>query len=243
VPDAEALGRRGADRVAAVVARQPSVVIGLPTGRTPRPVYAELARRQRAGEIDLSRARFYQLDEYVGTSGGGAFRAELLTYLFAPAGLPPLRLSSPDGRAVDVDAEACRYDARLRSAGGFGLVLLGIGVNGHVAFNEPGDPNTEHTRVATLAGETRTRNAALSGNDVTRVPERAITVGLAALRAAGQIIVVASDIDKATVLARSFGPRPDPMLPAAALAAHPDLTLLLTRAAAGPLMELQGADT
>src|SRR5688572_25097931 len=130
-----------AARVARALAEKPDLVLALPTGRTPVATYAELRRLHAAGNADFSRATTFNLDEFAGVEAAhpGSFRTFMASHLFAGVNLDPSRIHFLNGAAADLDAECERYEAEIDAAGGIDLLLLGIGGNGHIGFNEPGD--------------------------------------------------------------------------------------------------------
>src|SRR5688572_18702722 len=159
-------------RVAAALRERPDLVLGVPAGRTPVGLYDELARRCAAGEIDFSRVTAFALDEFVGLdrTDSGSFHRFFAEHLLTRVNLPPGRFQSLNGAANDIDAECARYEDALRTAGGIGLQLLGIGGNGHIGFNEPANELVARTHRVTLLEATRRANAPLFGGDVSRVP-------------------------------------------------------------------------
>src|SRR6478609_9440302 len=139
LPSVEAVCLRAADIVAETLAAKPDAVLALPAGNTPRPIYAELVRRHRAGALSFARAAVFTLDEYVGLPADhpASFRRLIRDQLTGQVDLPAARVDGPDGQAADLTAECVRYERAIAGAGGLDLALLGIGGNGHVAFNEP----------------------------------------------------------------------------------------------------------
>jgi glucosamine-6-phosphate deaminase len=177
--------------------RHPERPLGLATGRTMEPVFGALARdlallpaaeRQAVRRDWLS----FNLDEYVGLAAADprSFAAAMARQVVAPLELAPDRVLLPDGLAADPEAEARRYAAALAAAGGIGLQLLGLGLNGHVGFNEPPCGPEAVCRCLCLSATTRHQNAAAFGGDPGAVPERAITLGLAEILAAERIVLV-----------------------------------------------------
>lgn len=215
--------------------RQP---LGLATGRTMEPVYRALVD-ELAGWSSPARARLlgswqsFNLDEYMGIGPGhpGSFAAYMAHHLVDPLGLDPARVCLPDGLAADPAAEARRYSRALAAAGGIGLQLLGLGLNGHVGFNEPPCGPEAGTRVVDLCPTTRAQNAAAFGGDPAAVPAQAITLGLAEIRAASRIVLVVTGATKAPVLTRLLQEPPSPALPASWLQGHPAVTVVADRAA------------
>lgn len=220
--------------------RSPGKPLGLATGRTMEPVYgalrtrlAQLPARDRQALLDGWHS--FNLDEYVGLAPAdpGSFAAFMGRQLVLPLGLRPDRVRLPDGLAADAAAEARRYAAALAAAGGIGLQLLGLGLNGHVGFNEPPCPADATTRVVDLCPTTRRQNAPAFGGDPAAVPPRAITLGMAEILAAERILLVVTGAAKAPVLARLLQEPPSPELPASWLQGHPAVTLVVDRGALG----------
>ncbi|MEB3332653.1 MAG: glucosamine-6-phosphate deaminase [Synechococcaceae cyanobacterium] len=214
--------------------------LGLATGRTmERPYAALLERLSELGDAErrdlLCNWSSFNLDEYVGLgrSDRGSFAAAMERQLGRPLNLAPQRLRLPDGLAADPQAEARRYAEELRRCGGIGLQLLGLGLNGHVGFNEPPCGPDEGCRCVRLSASTRRQNAAGFGADPEAVPERAITLGLREILAAERILLLVTGGAKAAVLQRLLREPPGPELPASWLHRHPDVTVLADRAALG----------
>lgn len=232
-----------AERVAALLLAdrlRPGRPLGLATGRTMEPVYAALARRLGRLEPALAtkvRAGWssFNLDEYVGLGpqDPASFAATMTRQLVEPLGLEPGRVRLPDGRAGDPDAEARRYGTAVAAAGGIGLQVLGLGLNGHVGFNEPPAGAAVACRCVALSAPTRRQNAGAFGGDPGAVPQRAITLGMAEILAARRVLLVVTGAAKAAVLRRALGEPPTPELPASWLQHHPALTVIIDNEAMG----------
>jgi len=229
--NAEAVGGAAADSVAAAVAARPAAVLALPTGRTPIPLYDALAARHERGAIDLSGARGFNLDELVLPAGDPrTFRSYMARYAWGRTGLNPERCEIPDGGAADLEAECRRYEAAIEEAGGLDLAILGVGADGHVAYNMPG-PVTLATHVTRLPDGL----AASLGVPPESWPLRAVTMGIGTIRDARALLVLATGAAKATaVRALVKGPE-DPEWPCSFLHRHPDMEVLLDRSAAAAL--------
>ena len=200
-PTPEAAGEALADRLLDLVRAKPDAVIGLATGRTPRPLYRALAARGRGA---FGEARFVALDEYVGLPPGhpASFASTLTREVEAPLRLPNGRIAVPDGRAADRAGAAAAFEAHLDALGGVDVWIAGLGSNGHVAFNEPGSPPDGATRDVMLAEATRAANADAFGGRP--VPTHAITVGLGTLRRhAREVALMVTGEAKRAVLARA----------------------------------------
>jgi glucosamine-6-phosphate deaminase len=219
--------------------------LGLATGRTMEPVYAALLT-QLAGlpapkrQGLLAGWQSFNLDEYVGLGPEhpASFAAFMARHLVEPLGLDPARVRLPEGLAPDPAAEARRYGRELAAAGGIGLQLLGLGANGHVAFNEPPCGADAPTRVVDLCFTTRQQNAGAFGGDPATVPARAITLGMAEILAAEKILLVVTGAAKSAILRRALLEPPCAEVPASWLQGHPRLEVLVDTAAAALLPAL-----
>jgi len=235
LPTPEAACARAADVVASLLVAKPTAVLALPAGNTPRPVYAELARRHREQGLSFARATAFALDEYAGVAADhpASFRRTLLEELYQHVDLPFDWAYGLDAQAADLDRACARYERAIAATGGLDLCLLGIGGNGHIAFNEPGSPFDSITRVVDLAPETRAASAGAFG--VAPVPARALTMGVGTILAARRCVLLAYGAAKADVIARAIQTAPSPALPASALQLHADATFILDAAAASRL--------
>jgi glucosamine-6-phosphate deaminase len=233
--------RFGASAADAVSSRLPDLRprLGVATGGTPTRLYTELARRSQAGEIDLSEATLVSLDEYVGLGAGDprSYAAYVRTEIADPFRVPPHNVVVPYGLAADPDGEAAAFEARIIGLGGVDVQILGIGGNGHLAFNEPGSPFDSPTRVVTLTDETRIDNARFFDGVVADVPRRAITQGLATIGDARSIVLLARGSHKAVALRAALRGPVTPDVPASMLQRHDDVTVVADRAAARLLTE------
>jgi glucosamine-6-phosphate deaminase len=244
--DVRELAEGGSARLLAGVDADPGIVLGLPTGTTPIELYRRVVAACRRSRHCFAGVTTFNLDEYVGLPSDhpGSYRSYMVRHLLAHVDVDPARAHVPDGTATEVLAEhpelgfeealrhECeRYERRIRNAGGLGLTLLGLGVNGHIAFNEPGSPFDSRTRVVELAASTRRANAPHFAGE--HVPLRAITMGVATILESRSIVVLASGAGKATAVARLRDGAVSEDFPASALHRHPDVTVLVDRAAAG----------
>src|SRR5690606_14010134 len=164
------LARALARRVIEAVGVKPDLVLGLPTGRTPQLLYAELGTLTRETATDWSSVRTFNLDEFVGLGGNDplSYRQYMERQLFAAVGIDRRHVGFLDGTAPDLDQECDRYERAIAAAGGIDLMILGIGVNGHIGFNEPAPGLQARTHRVTLCPETRDANAAHFGGDPSR---------------------------------------------------------------------------
>ena len=223
-----------AQRIASALRVKPDAVLGLASGRTPVDGYAEMQRMHAAGKMDWSRASTFNLDEFAGVAAThrGSFRSFMEEHLFRGVNLQRNRIHFLDGVAADLDAECRRYEQAIAAAGGIDLQLLGIGSNGHVGFNEPADDLPVHTHRVTLMESTRRDNAALFGNDPSRVPREALSMGIGTILHARRIVLVATGEKKADCVRQTVNGRITTRVPASLLQLHRDVELLLDREAA-----------
>jgi glucosamine-6-phosphate deaminase len=223
-----------AERVASTLRAKPAAVLGLASGRTPVDGYAEMSRLHAAGQMDWSRASTFNLDEFAGLHSRhpGSFRTFMEEHLFGEVNLRPERIHFLNGAVPDLDAECDRYEAAIAEVGGIDLQLLGIGGNGHIGFNEPGDELPVRTHRVTLMESTRRDNAALFGNDPLRVPVEALSMGMGTILQARSIVLVATGDKKAECIRQTVNGRITTRVPASLLQLHADVELLLDREAA-----------
>jgi glucosamine-6-phosphate deaminase len=234
--DEGALAAALATHVLEAIVRNPRLVLGLPTGRTPLALYRELRERSGHG-IDWSQVRTFNLDEFVGLAPAdeGSYRAFMQAELFDHVSIEPAHIAMLDGMAADLKAECRRYEDAIAAVGGIDLQLLGIGANGHVGFNEPADGLCARTHIAALEPRTRKANAPRFGGDWTAVPERALSMGMATILGAREIVLVATGAEKAEAVAGLVEGLITPRLPASFLQLHSRATVMLDQAAAGRL--------
>lgn len=235
LPTAEAVAEAVAERLVEALARNPELVLALPTGRTPLLLYRHLVALHREGRVSFSRATAFQLDELLGLAPDhpARFAAYLTRHLFQHVDLAQERIQRLDGAAPDPEAECARYEDALAAAGGLDVALLGIGDNGHVAFNEPGPTLQARAHVAVLARQTREANAGLFAGEPSHVPTHALTLGMAALLQAREVHLVATGASKADILRAALRGPLTPQVPASFLQLHPRLSVWLDTAALG----------
>ena len=231
--NADDVAGEAARALISILNAKPDLTLCLPTGRSPLGVYRELVAAHRVGKVSFRETTLFNLDEYVGLSGNdpGSFSAYMKAHFIDHIDVLFTRWHIPDGRVEDLHEEARRYDRLIAGKGGFDCVLLGVGANGHIGFNEPGSPLNSRSRVVDIAPETLTANAADLPAGPDR-PTRGITIGIADILEARQIILIASGTAKAEAVKQLFGDGSAENWPVAALRDHPDITVLLDRDAA-----------
>lgn len=223
-----------AARLIEAISLKPRIVLGLPTGRTPVALYREIRSRSQRGHVDWSQVRTFNLDEFAGLGAGdaGSYRAYMQAELFDHVRIEPLNVGMLDGRAGNLAAECARYERAIDQAGGIDIQILGIGANGHIGFNEPADALEAETHVAALQAETRAANAGLFGGDAGRVPTHALSMGMATILHAREIVLMATGEEKAGAVAGMVDGPITTRLPASFLQVHPRVTVMLDRGAA-----------
>ena len=240
------VGLRAAQIVAETVERRPQAVLALPTGNTPRGMYAELGRMHDRG-LDFSGVTTFMLDEYVGVARDNrySFTRYLDEHFYTKVNVSPTRRHGFDSLCADTEAECRRYDRAIAEAGGFDLAILGIGSNGHVAFNEPGEFFSLASHIQKLADDTIYRNSGgltrgeqagdLEAGLTTEFPTHAMTVGMGAVLNARSLLMLAMGEAKTGAIAEMMNGLVTTRLPASLLQIHDDCSLLADPAAAGGL--------
>lgn len=225
-----------ADLLALAIRSQPEMILGLATGGTPIDVYRELIRQHREADLDCSRVTSFNLDEYVGLPSDHpqSYRYFMQHHLFNDAGFSSANTHVPDGMAADLDQYAKQYEQWISQSGGIDLQLLGIGQNGHIAFNEPGSSIESRTRVVELAEETINANSRFF-ESTDEVPRRAITMGIGTILEARRIVLMATGESKAAAIADALVGVCDPSNPASALQRHANVIVVLDPPAASRL--------
>ncbi len=238
-PDYEGMSRKAAAMVADLVRRKPDCVLGLATGSTPIGLYKELIRLSREDGLDFSRVTTFNLDEYHGLAPehDQCYRYFMEKNLFEGLKTRPKRTSVPDGLARDVDGYCASYEKAIKDSGGIDLQVLGIGGDGHIAFNEPGSSLGSRTRLVVLTEETITDNSRFfaSADDV---PRFALTMGVATILEARKCLLLASGIKKSKVVREAIEGPVTSQITASALQLHPDTFAFLDEDAAD-LLELK----
>ena len=231
--DAAEVARVAADVVEAVLRGRASPVLGLATGSSPVPLYAELIRRHREAGLSFAHVRAFLLDDYVGLPPDHPQRyaAVIRRDLTGSVDLPDDALDRPHGDAADLPAECRRYESAIAAAGGVDLQILGIGADGHLAFNEPGSSLSSRTRVKTLTARTREDNARFFAS-VAEVPHHVVTQGLRTILEARHLLMVATGERKAGPVARALEGPVSAACPASILQLHERATVVLDPAAA-----------
>lgn len=231
------LAQLAADAVERLLAARPDAVLGLATGSSPLAVYDELARRHAEQGLSFARARGFLLDEYVGLPADHPqrYRTVIEAELVSRVDLPSEAVQGPDGLAADLPAAGAAYERAIADAGGVDLQVLGVGTDGHVAFNEPGSSLASRTRIKTLTRQTREDNARFFDGDVEAVPTHCLTQGLGTVLEARHLVLVATGRHKAQAVHQLVEGPVTALWPGSVLQMHPHVTVLVDDAAASRL--------
>lgn len=236
--DYTAMSRKAANILSAQVILNPGSVLGLATGATPVGIYHQLIDWYKKGDLDFEHVVSINLDEYAGLPGSHdqSYRYFMQQNLFDHINIKPENTHLPNGMAPDLEAECRRYNGIIEQYGPIDIQLLGIGHNGHIGFNEPGEAFELNTHVVELTQSTIDANARFFDSPGA-VPRRALTMGIKTIMQARRVLVVASGESKADIVKRAFAGPVTTQVPASILQVHPDVTLVGDRAALAGLLE------
>lgn len=236
LPGAHRVAEVAADCVLQLLARKPDAVLGLATGSSPLGVYQELGRRHRAGQVSFALARGFLLDEYVGLPADHPqrYRSVIQRELESLVDFADDAVAGPDGLAADLPAACAAYERAIADSGGVDLQVLGIGTDGHVAFNEPGSSLASRTRVKTLTTQTRADNARFFDRPED-VPHHVLTQGLGTVRDARHEVLLATGRGKAAAVRLMVEGPVSASCPASVLQLHAHVSVLVDEDAASEL--------
>lgn len=225
VDDYDALSQRAASILLEAIRRDPRTVLGLPTGRTPVGMYDRVVRECSREYHCFSDVSTFNLDEYAGIPRDhpGSYFTFMKQHLFDHVDLRPANMHIPSGMHPDPEA----YEREIAAAGGLDLTFLGLGSNGHIAFNEPGTPFDTHTRIVALTESTRAANASFFADG--KVPTHAITMGIGTILGSREIVLLASGANKRDAFAKLRSGEVTTAFPASALWQHPNVHVLADR--------------
>lgn len=226
-----------ADAYTRLLTARPDAVLGLATGSTPLGVYAELVRRHRTQGLSFARARAFLLDEYVGLPADHPerYRAVIERDFTGAVDLDPAAVVGPDGGADDLEAAGRDYDRAIRDAGGIDLQILGIGTDGHLAFNMPMSSLASRTRLKTLTPRTRQDNARFFDGDLAQVPTHCLTQGLGTIMESRHAVMLGFGRAKAQAVRECVEGAVSAHWPASILQMHPHATVVVDADAASQL--------
>ena len=223
----EELSKKAAELIAAQILVKPNCVLGLATGSSPVGTYKELIKKNEQGIIDFSTVTSVNLDEYVGLDGSNdqSYRYFMNDNLFNHVNIDINKTFVPNGCAADLKKEGEAYDKLIKDLGGIDLQLLGIGLDGHIGFNEPDEVFVKETHEVVLDESTIEANARFF-DDINDVPKTAITMGMMSIMQAKKVLLVANGAAKKEIVEKAFFGPVDPKVPASILQLHPDVTVI-----------------
>lgn len=236
VANAREMSLEAARLMAALVRIKPAAILGLASGSTPLGAYGELVRMYEEEGLDFSQVETVNPDEYIGLAEDHpqSYRVYMRRHFTDRVNIPPERVHLPNGMAPDIDRECRDYDRLFESLGFPDLQLLGIGTNGHIAFNEPADHFTAQTHQVSLTEDTIDSNQRFFDRRE-EMPTEAITVGMRGIMSAKRILLLACGKGKAAAIARTCGGPVTPQVPASILQLHPQATLIADQEALSEL--------
>lgn len=232
------MGIRAAEIIADKIIKKPNIVLGLPTGSTPIPVYAELINYYAEGLISFKEVKTFNLDEYypIEPSNYYSYQSSMRRDLFSHIDIPAQNIHFPDCLSPYPIAASANYEALIKKSGGIDVLLSGIGHNSHIAFNEPPTQKDSRTRLVALSDETRNINSRFF-KSIEEVPKYAITMGLGTILEAKEIILCACGVAKSEAIYRVFGDKPHSDFPASYLQNHQNCRFILDRTAASKIVQ------
>ena len=235
---AEAVASMAAAKLADLVRAKANAVIGLATGSTPEQTYAELAKMHRQQDLSFAAVTAFNLDEYWGLDGDHdqSYRHFMNSNLFDHIDIRPWNTHVLNGKAVNPALECAGFEAKILSVGGIDMWLLGIGPNGHIAFNEPGSPVDSRTRLVNLTQTTIDANSdGRFFKDASEVPRCALSAGIGTIREARSLVLLATGSKKADAIAAAVDGPFSPDCPSSMLQDHLDCTFIVDAEAASGL--------
>ncbi|NWN91773.1 glucosamine-6-phosphate deaminase [Marinobacter adhaerens] len=232
------VSRYTAQRLFDQICAKPEAILGLATGSTMEPVYAQLMQYLEQDPVDVSRLTTFNLDEYIGLGPehSQSYCYYMYQHLFNQLHIPGERVHLPDGTAENAEIACQAYSEAIQAMGGMDLQLLGIGTNGHIGFNEPQTPFDSRTHVIELTEQTRIDNGRFF-TDQREVPTHAITMGIQEILEAKEVILVATGSKKAEIMAELYRCEVSEALPASVLKIHSNATIVMDKEAAALLPE------
>ncbi len=228
----EELSNQAAKIVSSQLIVKPNSILGLATGSTPIGLYRNLIEMNKKGEIDFSKVKTFNLDEYypIKKSNDQSYDYFMNEQLFSQVNIDKNNINIPNGEASDAEAECARYESLLDEIGGVDLQILGIGQNGHIAFNEPDEKLVAVTHLTGLTQNTIEANARFFASE-DEVPKQALTMGMGSILKAKKIVIMANGANKAKAVAELMDDMISTSNPATMLKVHADVTLICDKEA------------
>lgn len=232
----EQIGIAAGNYMCGQVLQKPDSVLGLATGSTPIKAYKQMIDLYSRGVVDFSQVTTFNLDEYVNldVKDKNSYHTFMHENLFDHVNIPEENINFLDGNAQDLEQECRDYEKKIKKAGGIDIQLLGIGSNGHIAFNEPADCFQRWSHVVTLKESTVKDNSRFF-KSIDEVPTQAVTMGIGSIMQAKKILIIALGTNKAKAIKQLIDGNVTPMCPASVLQFHTDVTLMLDKGAASLL--------
>ncbi|MFR6066455.1 MAG: glucosamine-6-phosphate deaminase [Eubacterium sp.] len=232
----EQIGIAAGNYMCGQVLQKPDSVLGLATGSTPIKAYKQMIDLYSKGVVDFSQVTTFNLDEYVNldVKDKNSYHTFMHENLFDHVNIPEENINFLDGNAQDLEQECRDYEKKIKKAGGIDIQLLGIGSNGHIAFNEPADCFQRWSHVVTLKESTVKDNSRFF-KSIDEVPTQAVTMGIGSIMQAKKILIIALGTNKAKAIKQLIDGNVTPMCPASVLQFHTDVTLMLDKGAASLL--------
>ena len=227
------MSRKAANIISAQVIMKPNCVLGLATGGTPVGTYKQLVEWYNKGDLDFAEVNTVNLDEYRGLTPDHdqSYHYFMHKNFFDAVNIPDERINLPDGAQLDAERECKRYDAAIKAAGGIDLQLLGMGLNGHIGFNEPDEYFSKGTHCVNLTESTIEANKRFFDGNADLVPKQAYTMGIKTIMLARRIVLVVSGENKAETVREAFFGPVTPQVPASILQLHTDVSIVADEAA------------
>lgn len=225
--DYQEMSRKAANILSAQVILKPDSVLGLATGSTPIGMYDQLVEWYKKGDLDFSKVKTVNLDEYKGLTHDNdqSYYYFMHEHLFDRVNIDPANTNVPDGTEEDPEKECARYEKLIESMGGVDIQLLGIGHNGHIGFNEPDSTFAKMTHCVDLAESTIEANKRFFAS-VDDVPRQAYTMGIGTIMKAKKILLIVNGESKADAVAKAFFGPVTPEVPASILQFHSDVVVI-----------------
>ena len=225
--DYDAMSEKAAEFVASEIKSKANMVLGLPTGSTPVGMYKNLIKMNKAGEVDFSEVTTFNLDEYypIKRDNSQSYYKFMFDNLFGGVNIDKNNINIPDGEAPDANLECKEYEKRLEASGGLDLMVLGLGPNGHIGFNEPDGFLLPDTHVAKLTEATKEANKRFF-ESIDEVPAEALTMGMGSILKAKKILIIISGESKKDALKQFLNGEITTLLPVSFLHLHRDVTVL-----------------
>jgi len=233
VDNYQEMSAKAAKIFASQITVKPNSLLGLATGSTPMGMYKELINMYAKKDLDFSEVVTFNLDEYYGLdeSNEQSYHCFMNKNFFKYVNIKKNNIHMPNGKAKNMDNECERYDKEIMTYGGIDIQVLGIGINGHIGFNEPGENFEAETHVVKLQEETIKSNSRFF-NSIDEVPTMAISMGMKTIMQSKKIILLVSGKEKADIIAKTINGKIRPEVPASILNLHKDVTIILDREAA-----------